>query len=111
MLGTPSSISLKAGEQRLYKVIVPAGQTMRVSLTGQSDGLQNELFLKWDGVPSGADFDAAYETPLAASQSALISSTEPGTYYILVRSTGTDAPAENFTLLAEILPSRSTFRL
>jgi hypothetical protein len=109
-LGIPQDITLAPGVEKLFRIEVPADQTMRVTLSGGNLDFQNELFLKWDDVPTGSDFDAGYDNPLAANQTALISSTEPGVYYILVRSLGENSASgeETFTLLAEILPFQIT---
>lgn len=68
------------------------------------------MFVKWDGVPSQADFDAAYETPFGDGRQALISTTEPGVYYILVRAYGAPEGAgpADYTLTAELLPFQVT---
>ena len=76
---------------------------MRVSLSEADPDARNELFLKWDGVPTGADYDAAYADALAANQQAIVSSTEPGVYYILVRSLD-GGPVTDAVLTAELVP-------
>jgi large repetitive protein len=80
------------------------GQTLRVQIETDAEGAANELFLRHEGVPTGVEFDAAYEGPLRANQTVVIPSTEPGTYYLLVR--GHSQPADNtpVTLFAEVLP-------
>src|SRR5690606_2344936 len=67
-----------------------------------------EIFVKWDGVPSSYDFDAAYGNPLSAAQTALISSTSAGVYYVLVRSLDGSPANDKVTLTAELLPFQIT---
>ena len=65
--------------------------------------------------PTVANFDAAYKGGLQPQLEAVIPSTEPGTYYVLIR--GFSEPDDNtpVTLLAELLPlaiiQTNTFQL
>ncbi len=67
-------------------------------------GQRHELFLRYDAAPTIANFDAAYEGGLGSDLQAIIPSTQPGVYYVLVR--GFQEPADDtpVTLLAELLP-------
>ncbi|MFO7898428.1 MAG: CARDB domain-containing protein, partial [Planctomycetota bacterium] len=103
-LGVPHETTLSTGQQRLFQVTVPQDQTLRVSLTAETDEAANELFLRYDTAPTPAAYDAAYEGGLAASQTALIPGTEPGTYYILIHGHAEPAADTPVTLLAELLP-------
>ncbi len=105
-LGVPIQVDLPPGTERLYRIVAPSGETMRVSLSGGDSDARNEIFLRWNDLPSAARYDASYGNPLAAEQSATIASTQAGSYYVLVR--GLDSPDVNntnpVTLSADILP-------
>ncbi|MCX7108529.1 MAG: hypothetical protein NTX45_00065 [Proteobacteria bacterium] len=64
----------------------------------------NVLFLRYNALPTGSDYDAAYQGALQANQYAVIPSAKTGTYYVLVH--GQSEPAANtpVTLLAHVLP-------
>ncbi|TVR47529.1 MAG: tandem-95 repeat protein, partial [Puniceicoccaceae bacterium] len=99
--GTPLQASLPDRGSQLFRIDVPAGQTLQINL--EAAGGSNELYVRRGAVPSSSQFDAAFEGPLQASQSAVVPTTEAGTYYILVRSQG--GPAQlPITLTARYLP-------
>ncbi|MCI0535453.1 MAG: putative Ig domain-containing protein, partial [Verrucomicrobiales bacterium] len=85
-LGVPLSELLSDGEDLLFRVQVPAGETLRVTLDSDNDGLANELYVRYEGMPSSRDFDAAFEGGLQGDQVALVGRTEGGFYYIRVRN-------------------------
>ncbi len=102
-LGVPMGTSLTKGEDQLFQVTVPANQTLQVSLTAANSSAANEIFLRYNAVPSSSQYDAIYGGPLAADQTAVIPGTTAGTYYVLVD--GTDNAV---TLLAQLLPFEIT---
>src|SRR5262249_34178241 len=80
------------------------GATLRVDLTTAAGSASNELFLRYNDVPTGVAYDAAYQGPLRANQFATISSTQPGVYFIRIR--GQSEPGEHtpVSVLARVLP-------
>ena len=98
-LGVPATGQLVAvGDAKLYKVTVPAGASLAVTLTG-STGSVNELFLKYGQAPSRQSFDQRSVRPASPEQAVFAGSTLAGTYYLLVY--GAQIPqAETFTLTA-----------
>src|SRR5262249_40631052 len=52
-LGVPFQTTLSTGQSRLYRVSVPQGETLQVSITSSSSNASNELFLRYGDVPSG----------------------------------------------------------
>ncbi|WP_048324300.1 CARDB domain-containing protein, partial [Crocosphaera watsonii] len=97
-LGVRSNFDLD--QQQVYQVEVPLGQTLKVTLDGLLEDGANELFVRFGDVPTDVVYDAAYQGPLAPDQTAIIPTTKPGTYYILVRG-----QSENpVNLLAELVP-------
>ena len=103
-IGSPLTTNLMAGQQRLYQVVVPEGQTLRLTLTADNNQSVNSLFIKYGAAPTAANYDATYSGPLSASLTALIPSTKPGTYYVLVQGYSGPAAGSGITLLAEELP-------
>ena len=63
----------------------------------------NEVYVRWNDVPTGSLYDAAYSNPVAADQQVLIPTTKAGDYYVLVRSRQTAANTP-VTLRADLLP-------
>ena len=101
-LGVPLDDTISGGQSRLYAVEVPAGQTLQISLTADS-GSANELYAKYQGLPSSLNYDAAYQGRLVADQTATVPTTEPGVYYVMVRG-DSDAADTPIQLTAELLP-------
>ncbi len=102
-LGMPLVDTISSGQSRLYAVQVPADQTLEVNLTGSDPNGANELYAKFQGLPSSLNYDAAYQGHLIADQTITVPTTEPGTYYILVRG-DSDAADTSIQLNAELLP-------
>ncbi|MFN6132947.1 MAG: CARDB domain-containing protein, partial [Synechococcaceae cyanobacterium] len=90
-LATPLALSLNPGGEKLYKLSVAAGETLRVSLDSAANRGSSELYIRWGDVPTASLFDASYSSPLNPDQELLIPSTKAGDYYILVRSPQTEA--------------------
>ncbi|WP_205678900.1 CARDB domain-containing protein [Aquisphaera insulae] len=103
-LGVPKPITLSTGQELLFQVTVDQGRTLRISLDGSAVGAANELFVRFGDVPTGIAYDASYEGPLAPDQIAVIPTTKPGVYYILVRGHSEPAPGTPATILAELVP-------
>ena len=103
-LGVPYATTLSTGQERLLQVTVPQGATLQVTLSSNAAGAANEIFIKQGAAPTDSVYDAAYQGGLAATQDAVIPSTVPGVYYILIR--GHSEPADNtpVTVLAVLLP-------
>jgi hypothetical protein len=77
---------------------------LRVTLSAADDKSANEIFLRHDAVPSSAQFDATYTGPLSSDLTAIVPSTEPGVYYLLVRNFTAPGTGVSSRLLAELLP-------
>ena len=103
-LGVPLPTSLKTGQERLFRVDVPTSQTLRVSVNVQNDMATTELYLRHEAAPTAAEYDAGPETALAGDQAAIIPTTEPGTYYVLVRGYAVPGEQTSATVLAELMP-------
>jgi hypothetical protein len=107
-LGVPFADTLDSGEDRLYQVTVPDGDTLRVDLTSSDSSAADELFLRYNALPSASTYDAAYQGALQANQFAVIPSTHGGVYYVLVHGQSEPAAQTPITLLASVLPFEIT---
>ncbi len=105
-LGVAQTIVLNSGQDQLFKVVVPQGGTLRVDLTSPDATSSNVLYLRYNDLPSGANYDASYANTLQADQYAVIPSTTAGIYYVLAR--GEANHAATATLLAQLLPFQIT---
>ena len=103
-LGVPYATTLSDGQERLLQVTVPQGATLEVSLTSNASGAANEIYIKQGAAPTDSVYDAAYQGGAAPDQDAIIPSTVPGVYYVLIvgnSEPGDDTPV---TVLAQLLP-------
>ncbi len=103
-LGVPYSTMLSSGQQRLLQVTVPAGATLQVAVSSNAPGAANEIYIKGGSAPTQSNYDAAYPGGLSPNQVAVIPSTTPGVYYVLIE--GNSEPANNtpVSVLAQLLP-------
>ena len=108
VLGVPLATTLSTGDVELYKVTVGANQTLEVDLTTDAGQAFNQLYLRAGNVPTGTSYDSSGSGPLQANQTALIPSTQPGVYYVLIRGQSEPGPATPVTLLARLLPFEIT---
>ena len=104
-IGAPLATTLLPGQERLYQVPnVPEGQTLQLTLTDDSNQTVNTLYVRHGAAPTGALYDSTANGAVSADLTALIPSTLPGTYYILVKGFSGPTGGSNFTLLAQELP-------
>ncbi|MEM9586008.1 MAG: CARDB domain-containing protein, partial [Planctomycetota bacterium] len=103
-LDKPLTTTLSTGQTRLFELEVPFDQTLQVTLSTDAEDASNELFIRYDAAPTIAAFDAAYEGGLASELRAVIPSTQPGKYYVLIRGFSQPADDTPVTLLAKLLP-------
>ncbi|MGB7378807.1 MAG: putative Ig domain-containing protein, partial [Rivularia sp. (in: cyanobacteria)] len=95
------NISLGKEQERLYEIDVKANQTLRITLNGEEAAF-NEIFVRYKEAPSGVEYDAASTGIIGAKQTATVSNTKAGKYYVLVRTV--EGNSNNVNLIAEELP-------
>ncbi len=100
-LNTPVDDHISTGASVLHRIDVTAGETLEVELDAVDDHAANELYVRYEGLPSSMFYDAMHEGHLWADQTARVPSTQEGTYYVLVRGQGGSTP---ITLTARTLP-------
>ncbi|TAK53398.1 MAG: hypothetical protein EPO25_10765, partial [Gammaproteobacteria bacterium] len=103
VVGVTTTTALATGQERLYKVTVAAGETLRVTLGSGEAAAANEIFIRYNALPDGAHYDAAFTDPLQANQSVVLPATQAGDYYVLVRQFSGPAQPE-VGITAELLP-------
>ncbi len=89
-----------------YKLIIGAeldGETIILELIGDSLYGLNELFVKYEQMPTRAEFDYGFDNPFHAHQRILIPDVEPGTYYIMAYGTSVTESFQEITLLASVI--------
>ncbi len=101
VLSAPTNGQLTAtGASKLYKVAVPDGGDLQVTLTGPA-GHVNELYVGIDELPTRQSYAERGARAGQANQSASIAGTRAGFVYILVY--GAELPAaQTFTLTATL---------
>ena len=114
-LDAPFADTLIVGGERIYRIMVPAGETLEVNLVSADKTIANELYVRHMGMPNSIAYDGAFEGHLWSDQTARVPLTQAGTYYILVRSAGwqdaarelapgAEAVTSGITLTARLLP-------
>ncbi|MDP6715384.1 MAG: CARDB domain-containing protein, partial [SAR202 cluster bacterium] len=92
---------INPGQSIYYRVDVEAGETMVVTLDSVSTSDDNELFVRYNDMPSRSQFDFGFSDAFAPDQEIVVPFTRGGTYYILVHNvTGGNS---DFTIKARIL--------
>ncbi len=106
-LGVPLADQLGADQSRLYEVPqVAVNQTLEVDFTSTDQSAENELYVRYQGLPSSAHFDAEFPGHLTADQTAVVPSTQAGDYFVLVRNDAGNPGATQIT--AKLLPFQVT---
>ncbi|MCA9137966.1 MAG: hypothetical protein KDB00_14440, partial [Planctomycetales bacterium] len=103
-LGVPLSTALNVDQEMLFQVVVPLDRTLRVNVKSDRDDTALELYLRQGTAPTSTAFDAASQGRLTAEQVAVIPSTSPGIYYILVRGFSVPQDGAGVTVLADLVP-------
>jgi hypothetical protein len=103
-LGTPKSGTLGQAQSAYYKVVVGAGQTLQVTLTGQNAAASNELYVSYGTMPTRSQYGFRYHDPFDANQQITVPSTQAGAYYILVYGSHVPSPPETYTIEASLIP-------
>jgi hypothetical protein len=103
-LGVPTTGTLVAGQFVYYRVVVTAGQTLQLQLTGQDSSAYNELYASFGRMPSRSKYDFRYGQPFARSQEITIPTTRAGTYYLLVYGDTVPTAPESYTIEASLVP-------
>jgi subtilase family serine protease len=106
--GTSKTGTLANNQAVYYKIVVPAGETLRVVLDSLSATASNELYVRYGAMPTRTDFDFRFENAFAPDQVVTVPTTKAGAYYVMAFGTGlaetVPAQAPVYTISAELVP-------
>ncbi len=103
-LGQPYTNVLATGDNHFYKVQVPAGETLAVNADSRTTNAWNELFTRFDAMPSRADYDYLYEQPFLPDVGVTVPETTNGWYYNLFRTEYSQTNQQNYQIEADLIP-------
>ncbi len=101
--GTPVTGNLSAGELLYYKVTVPAGEALGVTLdaTNGNPNASSAIYVKYGSAPTANDSDFSAAVPFTGTQTVTVPTTQAGTYYVEI--VGENAVG-SFSLVAQAIP-------
>jgi CARDB/Right handed beta helix region len=105
-IGLLTPALLLNNQQLYYRIEVLdslAGESMMVTLKGDSINGNNQMYLRFGTVPTLNMYDFSYETPLYGNQEIIIPALQVGTYYLLAYGSTPTGNLQNITLLARKL--------
>ncbi|MBO9562795.1 MAG: hypothetical protein J7621_08480 [Niastella sp.] len=94
---------LKKDDELYYRLDIPdslAGETVMVTLKGDSITGVNELYVRYDSMPTRVVHDLAYPNAMSGNQDIIIPVAQKGTYYILAYGASPVNGAQDVKLLA-----------
>lgn len=100
--------TLNNGEKIYYRIIIPstlAGESLLITLKADSVKGNNEIFVRFNEMVTGSQFDYKYREPFKGNQEIIIPELKEGTYYLLTTGQKTGTPTyQPITLYARIMP-------
>jgi RHS repeat-associated protein len=102
-LNVAHTSQLSTGTEHYYKVNVPAGEDLLVTLDCSDDSAFTELFLRYSDMPDRGHYDYMYKEPLEPDHEITAPSAQAGWYYILVRGGDIPNSPSNYTIKARLL--------
>ncbi|MBX9652516.1 carboxypeptidase regulatory-like domain-containing protein, partial [bacterium] len=85
-LGVERTDLLLEGGFILYRVNVPAGETLRFSWDATNNNSATEMFVRFGAPPTRSLFDLRSTDPFATDPQVVLPESQAGTYFVLVRS-------------------------
>jgi hypothetical protein len=102
------STILVEGVNRYYKLWIganEAGRNILITLKGDSLLGVNQMYVKYEAVPTPADHDYAYSAPFYPHQRIMIRGAVPGYYYIMINGFKSGDPTpQDIDVLARVIP-------
>jgi hypothetical protein len=98
--------SLDNQKEKLYRLHVHdslEGESMLITLKGDSVSGNNEMYIRRGEVPSRSEFDYGYSDPFQGNQEIIVPELDTGTYYLMVYGNTTAGSSQAIELLARIL--------
>ena len=101
-LGQPYISQLSTGAEHYYKVNVPEGEDLLITLDSQSDNASTELYVRYNAIPDRVNFDYMYDKPFRSDQDISVPTTSVGWYYILVRGNYVPSNPMGYNILVKL---------
>jgi hypothetical protein len=98
--------SINNKKEVYYRVVVPdslVGESLLITLKGDSLQGANEIYLRYADVPTRAVYDFAHALPYQGNQEVVVPELKGGTYYLMVYGNTTSGIQQPISLLARIL--------
>jgi parallel beta-helix repeat protein len=98
--------TLEDNKELCYRIHIPdtlEGETILITLKGDSITGANELYLRHGDIPSRAVYDFKHSTAYAGNQEVIIPSVVQGDYYLMAYGNTLSGNTQPITLYAEIL--------
>lgn len=89
-----------------YRVEVPdslVGESLLITLKGDSVNGNNELYVKFDDVPNKTIYDYSHAQPYSGNQEIIIPTLKKGTYYLMITGQTTNGSVQQLDILAKVL--------
>ncbi len=89
-----------------YRLVIPDsldGESVMITLKGDSINGSNEIYTRFNAMPTKSSFDFAYSDPFEGNQELLIPEVQVGTYYIMVEGETTVGNKQYISLYARKL--------
>ncbi|MFO0805191.1 MAG: CARDB domain-containing protein [Gemmataceae bacterium] len=102
-LGTSTNGTLVQDRSAYYKVVVPAGQTLRFTIDTASNAF-NELYVSYGTMPERSRYQYRYGVPFSGDQTVTVPTTQAGTYYVLAYAGTVPTTTESYSIKAELIP-------
>ena len=102
-LSEATQSQLSTGTEHYYKVSVPAGEDLLITLDSASELSTNELYVRYGAIPSVREHDFRFDALFQADQQITVPTTQAGTYYILVRGEDVPEGSAAYAIRAELL--------
>lgn len=107
ILGVKKQDTLFNNKGKYYRMQIPAnleGESVLITLKGDSINGDNQLFVRRSALASGSQFDYKFRDPFKGNQEIIIPEVFEGTYYIYLIGKTSVGASQPVSLLAEILP-------
>ncbi len=104
LLDEAKTAQLAQGRSAFYKVAVPAGETLRVTLTSNTPSADNELYVSFGTMPTRGDYEYRYSAPFQANQEIVVPTTREGYYYIQIYADQVAIAGQQVTIEANLVP-------
>lgn len=102
-IGVTVTSPLPEGRSLFYRVAAPGETSLRFTLTSDATRPSNEMFVRFGQAPSPGAYDFLYDLPQSPSQTITVPATQPGDYYVLLRSREVPFAGQTISLRADTL--------